>query len=167
MPIVDAHRRTRRSDGKARIARAGPSVSGGELWADRSADWARGIAKRGCRHPAAGRFSPIPTIERRISGERQKRTRRTAVHSAALCRRTSPLALVPGRAHLCVCGQLDTRDDRVQFLFPIPRGWAHPGWMLPVSYTVEEAKRHMGISERSPPRVASSSRNPLVLLCRT
>ena len=79
----------------------------------------------------------------------------------------SPLALALESAHLCVSGQLDTGDYRVQFLFPIPRGWAHPGSTLPVSYTVEEARRHMGISERSPPRAKSPSRNPLVLVCRT
>ena len=66
-------------------------------------------------------------------GARRKRTRRSIPHSAALCRRTSPLALVLGRAHLCVRGQLDTRDYRVQFLFPILRVWAHPSSTLPVS----------------------------------
>jgi hypothetical protein len=80
---------------------------------------------------------------------------------------TGPLALALDCAHLCVGGQLDTGDYRVQFLFPILRVWAHPSSTLPVSYTVEEARRHMGISERSPPRVKTSSRNPLVLLCRT
>jgi hypothetical protein len=55
----------------------------------------------------------------------------------------------------------------VQFHFPIQWDWAPARSTLPVSYTVEEARRHMAISERSPPRVKSSSRNPLVLLCRT
>jgi hypothetical protein len=99
-------------------------------------------------------------------GPNQKRTLREPFFRCSVPSQT-PLALVLESAHLCVGGQLDTRDYRVQFLFPIPRVWAHPSSTLPVSYTVEEARRHMSISERSPPRVRSSSRNPLVLLCRT
>src|SRR5664279_5528892 len=70
-------------------------------------------------------------------------------------------------SHLCVGGQLDTRAKGVHFLFPIRMDWEHPSFTLPVSYTVEGAGCHMGISERSPPRMQSSSRDPHVLLCRT
>jgi hypothetical protein len=156
-----------RNHGTTRNARGGKSALRGTLWAVGSAAPGERLDQRGYAPWLSGCFSPIPTIERGKSGARRKRTRRIGEHSAALCRRTSPLAPVLGRTHLCVCGQLDTRDYRVQFLFPILRVWAHPSSTLPVSYTVEEAKRHMSISERSPPRVKSSSRNPLVLLCRT
>jgi hypothetical protein len=153
--------------GKTPKALSGVERFQDELWALRGPESA-GKPIAPAREPTLRYVFPaLPTIERHISWVDGERAGRAAGDADALYRPSSPLALVLGTTHLCVSGQLDTRDYRVQFLFPIQRDWAHPSSTLPVSYTVEEARRHMAISERSPPRMKSYSRNPLVLLCRT
>jgi len=109
-------------------------------------------------------LSTVEICSFRASPKRARRERRGV---GALCGWSPPLAPALRVSHLCVGGQLDTRAKGVHFLFPIRMDWEHPSFTLPVSYTVEGAGCHMGISERSPPRLQSSSRDPHVLLCRT
>jgi hypothetical protein len=109
----------------------------------------------------------LPTIESTFFRAEVKRPRQGGQGLGALCAASPPLAPWLRVSHLSVGGQLDTRPRRVHLHFPIRLDWEHPASTLPVSYTVEGAECHMGISERSPPRVMSCSRNPLALRCRT
>lgn len=144
------------------------------------AEGARGCSGQAAMHPAGassrfgGRGSAglrallaHPTIESTFFRAEAKQPRQGERGLGALYAAPPPLAPRLRMSHLSVGDQLDTRPRRVHLHFPIRLDWEHPASTLPVSYTVEGAECHMGISERSPPRVMSCSRNPLALRCRT
>lgn len=124
----------------------------------------RGIAEMAGRSSA---HLALSTIESSFLRAKTRQPRLAGCGGDALCVVLSPLAPDARVSHLSVGSQLDTRLQRMQFLFPVSQDWEHPGLLFPVSHTVEGAGYQMGVSERSPPRTKSFGRNPLALRSRT
>lgn len=80
-------------------------------------------------------------------GWRARSVRRQMLCARGLTTLAKPVRVV----HLCAVGQLDTRLLRVHFLFPIRMDWKHLVRRFRLPIRLRGARRHMTMSERSPP----------------